>query len=70
MIGIGSSPGAPRSSIMFLMSMLRSATLRSVKESVYARQCKGIGEVHTAFDLDVVRRHELDFLLTLGRHDD
>ena len=32
MIGIGSSPGEPRSSIMFLMSMERSATLRSVGE--------------------------------------
>jgi hypothetical protein len=30
MMGIGSSPGAPRSSIMFLISMLRSATLRSM----------------------------------------
>lgn len=33
MIGIGSSPGAPRSSIMFLMSMERSATLRSATNS-------------------------------------
>ena len=32
MMGMGSSPGAPRSSIMFLMSMERSAILRSVRE--------------------------------------
>lgn len=38
MIGMGSSPGAPRSSIMFLMSMLRSAILRSGgKESALVR---------------------------------
>ena len=34
MIGIGSSPGLPKSSIMFLMSIERSATLRSMKELV------------------------------------
>ena len=33
MMGIGSSPGAPKSSIMFLMSMERSATLRSAARS-------------------------------------
>jgi hypothetical protein len=32
MIGIGSSPGVPKSSIMFLMSIERSATLRSAYE--------------------------------------
>ena len=35
MMGMGSSPGEPRSSIMFLMSMLRSATLRSAVKSQY-----------------------------------
>lgn len=37
MMGMGSSPGAPRSSIMFLMRMERSATLRSARTSVKAR---------------------------------
>lgn len=35
MMGIGSSPGAPRSSIMFLINMERSAILRSVRKSQY-----------------------------------
>ena len=34
MMGMGSSPGLPRSSIMFLISMERSATLRSRRMSV------------------------------------
>ena len=41
MIGMGSSPGAPRSSIMFLMSMERSAILRSVKESAWCLATMG-----------------------------
>lgn len=35
MMGMGSAPGSPRSSIMFLMSMERSATLRAVMRSQY-----------------------------------
>ena len=42
MIGIGSSPGAPRSSIIFLMSMERSAVLRSVVE-VSMRRARSVG---------------------------
>lgn len=71
MIGIGSSPGAPRSSIMFLMSMERSATLRSAKERVSddAQWWEGAERewAHTSDDLDIVAGDQLDGLLTLGR---
>lgn len=70
MMGIGSSPGAPKSSIMFLMSMERSAILRSVEGVSELSACEGhISERHTSHDLDIVRADELDVLLTLGgRH--
>lgn len=71
MIGMGSSPGAPRSSIMFLMSMERSAILRS-EAQLATRSCdkRGDGAKHTSDDLDIVRANELDLLVTLGGHDD
>lgn len=72
-MGMGSSPGAPRSSIMFLMSMERSAILRSVRELALCALRMGqdgpeYGRAHTSDDLDVVARDELDGLLSLGRH--
>ena len=71
MMGMGSSPGAPRSSIMFLMSMERSAILRSVTElalCAFRMDQNSRESAHTSDDLDVVARDELDGLLSLGRH--
>ena len=55
MIGIGSAPGSPRSSIIFLMSMLRSATLRAVMESVLrnavGRECHLLHELSMPSEL-------------------
>ena len=51
MIGIGSAPGSPRSSIMFLISMLRSATLRAVMES--ALRSAGGRECHLLHELSM-----------------
>jgi hypothetical protein len=42
MMGIGSSPGEPRSSIMFLINMLRSAILRSAVKSQYDARRKRV----------------------------
>jgi hypothetical protein len=44
MMGIGSSPGEPRSSIMFLINMLRSAILRSAVKSQYDARRKSVWE--------------------------
>jgi hypothetical protein len=40
MMGMGSSQGEPRSSIMFLINMERSPILRSVMKSQYNVRCK------------------------------
>ena len=58
---------------MFLMSMERSAILRSVRELALCALRMGqdgpeYGRAHTSDDLDVVARDELDGLLSLGRH--
>jgi len=71
MMGIGSSPGAPRSSIMFLMSIERSATLRSVVGvSGSCTASESTGGALTGLDLDIVGADQLDLLLALGRHGD
>ena len=75
MMGMGSSPGAPRSSIIFLISMERSAILRSGRELALCASKMGQdgpewGRAHTSDDLDVVARDELHGLFSLGRHVD
>ena len=56
---------------MFLMSMERSAILRS-EAQLTTRSCDNgnDGAKHTSDDLDIVRADELDLLVTLGRHGD
>jgi len=71
MMGIGSSPGAPRSSIMFLMSIERSATLRSaVNVSKSCTRSESAVLALTGLDLDIVGADQLHLLLALGCHAD
>ena len=66
MIGIASSSGAPRSSIMFLMSIERSATLRSI--TLLAKRLWEVVTMRTGDDLDIVRAGQLDLLLAFRCH--
>lgn len=68
MMGIGSSPGAPRSSIMFLMSIERSATLRSAGDVSKVLRISRMDGRLTSDNLHVVAGDQLDILFALGRH--
>ena len=56
---------------MFLMSMERSAILRSTAQ-LAIRSCdkRSAGAKHTGDDLDIVRADELDLLVSFGGHGD
>lgn len=68
MMGMGSSPGVPRSSIMFLINIERSAMIRSAtcvnRTAKYGRCAK----VHTSLDVDAIRADKDDLLVVGGSH--
>ena len=68
MMGMGSSPGVPRSSIMFLMSMERSAMIRS---TIWISKASRDGErarAHTSLDVHAIRADQDDLLVIGGSH--
>jgi hypothetical protein len=68
MMGIGSSPGVPRSSIMFLISIERSAMIRSGTWVSKAGRDGGWVCGHTSLDVDAIRADKDDLLIVGGSH--
>lgn len=68
MMGMGSSPGVPRSSIMFLMSIERSAMIRSTMCISEAGRDGARASAHTSLDVDAIRADEDDLLVIGGSH--
>lgn len=68
MMGIGSSPGVPRSSIMFLISIERSAMIRSVTYVSGTGRDRRWVIAHTSLDVDAIRADKDDLLVVGGSH--
>lgn len=68
MMGMGSSPGVPRSSIMFLISIERSAMIRSATCVSKAGRDGEWASAHTSLNVDAIRADKDDLLLIGGSH--
>lgn len=68
MMGMGSSPGVPRSSIMFLMSIERSAMMRSTMSVSRASRDGRRASAHTSLDVDAIGADQDDLLVIGGSH--